>query len=128
MCWWFVFVTHVLREVQQRKHKENILLSVLQRAVAEVAVVSPVTQRELQGEGLEVSADVGPRIRLAGLSADAEGAADTGPVDLFQQLQRGGQELTVVAIFLNTHTHTPVKGQWGCIDYYHLSMNVFIIN
>ncbi|TNN83523.1 hypothetical protein EYF80_006041 [Liparis tanakae] len=53
LCWWLVFVTHVLREVQQRKHKENVLLSVLQRAVAEVAVVSPVTQRELQGEGLE---------------------------------------------------------------------------
>lgn len=54
--------THVLREVQQRQHKEDILLSVQQRAVAEVAVVSPVAQRELLGEGLKVSGDVGPGI------------------------------------------------------------------
>lgn len=53
---------HVLGEVQQRQHKENILLPVLQRTVAEVAVVAPVAQGELQGEGLEVSADVGPGI------------------------------------------------------------------
>lgn len=31
--------------------------------------------------------DIGPRIRLAGLSADAEGTTDTGPVDLFQELK-----------------------------------------
>lgn len=35
-------LTHVLREIQQCKHKEDILLSVLQRPVAEVTVVLAV--------------------------------------------------------------------------------------
>lgn len=54
--------THILGEVQQCQHKENILLSVLQWTVAEVSVVSPVTQRELQREELKVSGDIGPWI------------------------------------------------------------------
>lgn len=83
----FVFLTHVLREVQQRKHKENILLSVLQWTVTKVTIVSPITERELQGQGLKVSSDIGSRICLACLSADAERMTDAGPVDLFQELK-----------------------------------------
>lgn len=35
--------THVLREVEQRQHEEDVLLPVLQRAIAEVSVVLAVT-------------------------------------------------------------------------------------
>lgn len=86
-------LTYVLREVQQCEHKEHILLSVLQWPVAEVTVVLAVAQRELHGEGLEAGSDVGPGIRLAGLSANTQGSADTGPVDLFKELKgmQGGR-------------------------------------
>lgn len=35
--------THILRQVEQRKHKENVLLSILQWTVTEVAIISPIT-------------------------------------------------------------------------------------
>lgn len=55
--------------------------------VAEVTIVPPISQCELQGEGLKVSSNIGPRIWLAILSAYAEGATDSGPVDLLQELK-----------------------------------------
>lgn len=54
-----VFKTHIFREVQQCKHKEHILLSIQQWAVVEVTVIAPISECELQGECLEVSAHVG---------------------------------------------------------------------
>lgn len=83
-----VFKTHILREVQQRKHKEHILLSVQQRAVVEVTVTPPISECELQGQCLKVSAHVGPGVRLGGLSPYAQGPTDAGPVDLFQELKK----------------------------------------
>lgn len=57
-----VFKTHIFREVQQCKHKEHVLLSVQQWAVVEVAVIPPISERELQGERLKVTAHVGPGV------------------------------------------------------------------
>ena len=80
------FGTHVLREVHQRQDKEHVLLAVQQRTVPEVAVVPAVAEGELRGEGLELSGDVSPGLRLGRLPADPQGPADAGPVDLFQEL------------------------------------------
>lgn len=88
-----VFQTHILREVQQRKHEEHILLSVQQRAVVEVTVTPPISECELQGQGLKVSAHVGPGVRLGGLSPYAQGPTDAGPVDLFQELKNEKEKL-----------------------------------
>lgn len=79
--------THVLREVEQRQHEEDVLLAVLQRPIAEVSVVLAIAERELQGEGLIAGGDISPGVRLAGLSANAQGPADAGSVDLFEQLE-----------------------------------------
>lgn len=57
-----VFKTHIFREVQQCKHKEQVLLSVQQRTVVEVAVIPPISECELQGECLKVSAYVDPGV------------------------------------------------------------------
>lgn len=57
-----VFKTHVFGEVQQCKHKEHVLLSVQQWAVVEVAVILPISQRELHWECFKVSAHVGPGV------------------------------------------------------------------
>lgn len=88
-----VFKTHILREVQQRKHKEHVLLSVQQRAVVEVTVTPPISEFELQGQCLKVSAHVGPGVRLGGLSPYAQGPTDAGPVDLFQELKNEKEKL-----------------------------------
>lgn len=82
--------THRFREVQQRQNEEDVLLAVEQRAVVEVAVVTPVSEGELQGEGLELGAHVGSGLGLGRLSADAQGPAGAGPVDLSQELKATG--------------------------------------
>lgn len=79
--------THSLGEVQQGKNKEDVLLSIQQPAVVEVAVIARVSQCELQGEGLKLSAHVASGVGLGGLSAYAQGPTEAGPVDLLQELK-----------------------------------------
>lgn len=86
-AWPVLSFTHVFREVEQRQHEEDVLLTILQRPIAEVSVVLAIPERELQGEGLVAGGDIGPGFRLAGLPANAQGAADAGSVDLFEQLE-----------------------------------------
>lgn len=79
--------THILREVQQGQNKEDIFLSIQQRAVVEVAVIPCVSKGELQGEGLKLSTHVGSGVGLGSLSAYAQGPTKAGPVDLLQELK-----------------------------------------
>lgn len=74
--------TYVLGHLQNSKHKEDVLLAILELLVFKVPVGLAISQGEIFGHDIEVGSDIG-----FGFCLPPEPKASARSVYLFQQLQ-----------------------------------------
>lgn len=110
--------TYVFRHLQNSKHKEDVLLAILELLVFKVPVDLAISQGELFGQVFEVGSDIG-----FGFCLPPEPKASASSVYLLQQLQRGvrsRQLITQREAFQHTHENTSTKTRSGYLDYFFL--------
>lgn len=107
--------TYVFRHLQNSKHKEDVLLAILELLVFKSPVGLAISKSELVWQVFEVGSDIG-----FGLCLPPEPKASASLVYLLQQLQWWviGRQLYHVGTRSSTHENTSTQTKSVCLDFF----------